>query len=116
VLTGKPSDSIRMVQRPIQMQAYRLYKRLEQHVPGHIIIRRTDNDLDAQNPNISSSDFYLLYLFIFIFFERQCIHSSSQKTAASKKDITQKIRAIIREEVAAPAECQFAHGKPAVLM
>jgi len=57
-----------MVQRPIQMQAYRLYKRLEQHVPGHIIIRRTDNDLDAQNPNISSSDFYLLYLFIYFFF------------------------------------------------
>jgi len=57
-----------------------------------------------------------IYLFIFFFFERQCIHSSSQKTAASKKDITQKIRAIIREEVAAPAECQFAHGKSAVLM
>lgn len=66
---------------------------LEQHFPGRIISRRTDNEWAPHSPDMSPPDFYLWG------FLKDNVYTDNPNTvAALKREITKKIRAITQEE------------------
>ena len=72
------------------MQAY---KSLEQHFPGRIISRKTENEWAPHSPDMSPPDFYLWRILKYSVYK-----DNPRTTAALKTEITKKIREALNEE------------------
>ena len=66
---------------------------LEKHFLRRIISRRTDNEWASHNPDMSPPDFYL-----WEFLKNNVFQNNSRSITDLKKEITKKIREILKEE------------------